>query len=283
MGGDKKKTRKRLDVILCELGIAASREQAKTYIMSGEVFVNGQREDKAGTAFPADASIEYRGEKLPYVSRGGYKLEKALQVFPIELQGRICLDIGASTGGFTDCMLKNGASKVYAVDVGYGQLSWKLRTDDRVVSMEKTNFRYLTPFSFQDEPSFASADVSFISLKKLFEPAFQFLSEEAEMVCLVKPQFEVGREKVGKKGVVRDRAIHEEVFRDICASAMETGFHVCGLDFSPIQGPEGNIEFLLYLRKGKGSHDNAFNLMESEEEIYSAVSAAVESAHRCFM
>lgn len=246
--------KERLDVLLLKRGIASSRERAKAMIMEGNVYVNGMKEDKAGQAFPEDAEIEYRGEEMPYVSRGGYKLEKAIRSFALRLDGLTCLDIGASTGGFTDCMLQNGASKVYSIDVGYGQLSWKLRKDSRVVCMEKTNFRYLTEADIPDRPMFASADVSFISLSRILPAAGQILSGDASMVCLVKPQFEAGREKVGKKGVVRDPLVHEEVILSVMEAARKEGFLSLGLDFSPIKGPEGNIEYLLYLGR-QGSRE----------------------------
>ncbi len=242
--------KQRLDVLLTENGYAPSREKAKLLIMEGLVYVGGNKEDKPGAQFdPLKAKIEVRGKPLPYVSRGGLKLEKALKVFPITLTGRTCLDIGASTGGFTDCMLQNGAKKVYAVDVGYGQLAWKLRSDERVVNLERTNIRYLTHEQVPEPLDFASVDVAFISLKLVLPVAFEFLAPEGECVCLVKPQFEAGREKVGKKGVVRDITTHVEVLRDTVAFAQETGFAVRGLDYSPIKGPEGNIEYLLYLSK----------------------------------
>ncbi len=231
-------------------GLAPSREKAKILIMSGDVFVNGNREDKAGSTFdPEKSEITVKGAALPYVSRGGLKLEKALQVFPIDLSDKVCMDIGASTGGFTDCMLQNGAAKVYSIDVGYGQLDWKLRCDERVVCMEKTNFRHMKPGDLDKTPSFASCDVSFISLTKILLPARNLLGEDAYMVCLIKPQFEAGKEKVGKKGVVRDKAVHLEVVGRICDFADMIGFTIKGLDFSPIRGPEGNIEYLLYLQK----------------------------------
>ncbi len=246
--------KERLDVLLVERGLAVSREKAKTVIMSGDVFVNGQREDKAGSVFdPEKVTIEIRGTQLKYVSRGGLKLEKALEVFPIKLDNLVCMDIGASTGGFTDCMLQNGAAKVYSIDVGHGQLDWKLRNDERVVCMEKTNFRYVTSEQVGEEIDFASCDVSFISLSKILKPAYDLLKNEAEMVCLIKPQFEAGKEKVGKKGVVRDPEVHLEVIREVAGFAVETGFSIAGLDFSPIKGPEGNIEYLLYLRKTEAS------------------------------
>ena len=241
--------RERLDVLLVSRGIAQSRERAKTMIMEGNVFVDGSREDKAGSTFRNTVNIEYRGETLKYVSRGGLKLEKAMCVFPIGLTGKICMDIGASTGGFTDCMLMSGAAMVYSIDVGYGQLAWKLRSDSRVICMEKTNFRYLKREDFAKIPDFASVDVSFISLSKILPPAYDIISDEAEMVCLIKPQFEAGRENVGKKGVVRDPAVHEEVINRVTDMAVKTGFHIAGLDYSPVKGPEGNIEYLLYISK----------------------------------
>lgn len=249
-----KSKKTRLDVLLVERGLAPSREKAKAIIMAGVVYVNGQREDKAGTSFEPDAEqtkIEVRGKTLAYVSRGGLKLEKALAVFPISLKGRVCMDIGASTGGFTDCMLRSGAVKVYSIDVGYGQLDWKLREDSRVVCMEKTNFRYLKAEDLKGGPlpSFASVDVSFIGLDKILPTAWEILVPGSEMVCLIKPQFEAGRDKVGKKGVVRDRKVHEEVVRNVTRMAEGLGFLPLGLDYSPIRGPEGNIEYLLYIRK----------------------------------
>lgn len=242
--------KERLDVLLVKKGLAPSREKAKAVIMAGSVYVDGQKEDKAGAVFDEEsAQIEVRGHALPYVSRGGLKLEKALKVFPITLTDKICMDIGASTGGFTDCMLQNGAAKVYSVDVGYGQLDWKLRQDDRVVCMEKTNFRYMTPEDIPDVLDFASVDVSFISLDKILTPAYALLKEQGEMVALIKPQFEAGREKVGKKGVVRDPKVHEEVISRIVRHADEVSFEVLDLSYSPIRGPEGNIEYLIHLRK----------------------------------
>ena len=242
--------KERLDVLLVKKGLAPSREKAKAVIMAGSVYVDGQKEDKAGSVFDEEsAQIEVRGHVLPYVSRGGLKLEKALKVFPITLTNKICMDIGASTGGFTDCMLQNGAVKVYSVDVGYGQLDWKLRQDDRVVCMEKTNFRYMTPEDIPDVLDFASVDVSFISLDKILTPAHALLKEQGEMVALIKPQFEAGREKVGKKGVVRDPKVHEEVISRIVRHADEVSFEVLDLSYSPIRGPEGNIEYLIHLKK----------------------------------
>lgn len=242
--------KERLDVLLVEQGFAPSREKAKAIIMSGNVFVNGQKEDKAGTQFdPLKAKLEVRGKALKYVSRGGLKLEKAIESFGLKLEGAVCMDIGASTGGFTDCMLQNHATKVYAVDVGHGQLAWSLRCDERVVCMEETNFRYLTPEDILDRPDFASVDVSFISLSKILLPARKLLAREGRMVCLIKPQFEAGRDKVGKKGVVREKKVQQEVIEKIYTLADLLGFLVLGLDFSPIKGPEGNIEFLIYLQK----------------------------------
>ena len=241
--------KERLDVLLVSRGLAPSREKAKTMIMEGNVFVNGNREDKAGAQFADDCRIEVRGNTLKYVSRGGLKLEKALIKFNLDLNDKVCMDIGASTGGFTDCMLQNGAAKVYAVDVGYGQFAWKLRTDERVVCMEKTNIRYVTPEMIGDKLDFASVDVSFISLTKVLLPARALLKDGGRMVCLIKPQFEAGREKVGKKGVVRDKAVHEEVIARVLEFAAANGFFVHALEYSPIKGPEGNIEYLVDLEK----------------------------------
>ena len=241
--------KERLDILLVKGGYAPSREKAKAAIMEGRVYVNGQKEDKAGMSFPADAVIEVRGSGLKYVSRGGLKLEKALAVFPVSLTGKVCLDIGASTGGFTDCMLQNGAGKVYAIDVGYGQFDWRLRNDSRVVCMEKTNIRYVTPADIPEQADFASIDVSFISLTKVLPAVTALLKEEGEIICLIKPQFEAGREYVGKHGVVRDPAVQESVICMVTEFARGTGLVPLGLDYSPIKGPEGNIEFLLYLRK----------------------------------
>lgn len=241
--------KERLDVLLLQRGLAPSRERAKAMIMEGLVYVDGVKEDKAGSTFSKTADIEYRGKKLKYVSRGGLKLEKALKVFPIDLNNRICMDIGASTGGFTDCMLQNGALRVYAIDVGYGQLDYRLRSDERVICMEKTNFRYLQKKDIPDEIDFASADVSFISLSIILPVAYEILNADAEMVCLIKPQFEAGREKVGKKGVVRDAGVHEEVIVKAVSDAESCGFTVKGLDYSPVKGPEGNIEYLMYIKK----------------------------------
>ena len=240
--------KKRLDAHIVELGLCESREKAKAAIMAGDVYVNGQKALKAGDTVKDEDKIEVRGG-MEFVSRGGYKLKKAMASFPITLKDKICMDIGASTGGFTDCMLQNGAVKVYCIDVGYGQLAWKLRSDDRVVNLERTNIRYVTREQIPDEPDFASVDVSFISLKLVLPVVYELLAEAGECVCLIKPQFEAGRDKVGKKGVVREQNTHVEVVEAIVAFAQETGFTVAGLDFSPIKGPEGNIEYLLYLKK----------------------------------
>lgn len=241
--------KERLDVLLVKRGLAESREKAKTTIMAGIVYVNNQKEDKAGSMFPEDVPVEVRGNSLRYVSRGGLKLEKAMAVFPICLEDAVCMDIGASTGGFTDCMLQNGARKVFSVDVGHGQLAWKLREDPRVVCMEKTNVRYLLPSHIGEPVDFASIDVSFISLTMVLHPVKDILRDGAEIVALIKPQFEAGRDKVGKKGVVRDRAVHEEVIRKVMVAAGEDGLHILGLTWSPVKGPEGNIEYLVYLKK----------------------------------
>lgn len=241
--------KERLDVLLVNRKMAESREKAKAVIMSGIVYVNGQKEDKAGSMFDIYAGIEIRGSALKYVSRGGLKLEKAMENFPIILENRVCMDVGASTGGFTDCMLMNGAVRVYAVDVGHGQLAWKLRQDERVIVMEKTNIRYVKPEDIGEPIDFSSIDVSFISLTKVLVPVRNILSAAGEAVCLIKPQFEAGRDKVGKKGVVRDTAVHREVISMVLEYAMSVGFDVEGLDYSPIKGPEGNIEYLAYLRK----------------------------------
>ncbi len=266
--------KERLDVLLTELGYFESRERAKRAIMEGIVFVNDEREDKAGTTFPVDARIEVRGSKLKYVSRGGLKLEKAIVNYGLDLTGKICMDIGSSTGGFTDCMLQNGAVKVYAIDSGTNQLAYKLRVDDRVISMENTNFRYVTPEQIPDEIDFASVDVSFISLTKILPAALPLLSESAEMVCLIKPQFEAGREKVGKKGVVRDPKVHEEVLVNVMTFAASCKFRFKAVTFSPIKGPEGNIEYLLYMAKSDSKM--------SEEELSSwlnKVPELVKEAH----
>ena len=261
--------KERLDVLLVQRGLAPSREKAKTMIMEGNVFVDQQREDTAGSFFDVEAKIEVRGNTLRYVSRGGLKLEKAMEAFGLDLSGCVCMDIGASTGGFTDCMLQNGAAKVYAVDVGYGQFAWKLRQDPRVVCMEKTNIRYVTPDQIGEPLDFASVDVSFISLTKVLEPAKALLREGAQMVCLIKPQFEAGKDKVGKKGVVREQSTHREVIEKVIAYARGLGFRVLHLDYSPVKGPEGNIEYLVHLAND--------NLPESEETA--DVAAVVRMAH----
>lgn len=271
--------KERLDVMLVNRGLAESREKAKAIIMAGNVFVDGQREDKAGSTFPEEVIIEVKGNPLKYVSRGGLKLEKAMQEYGITLEGKICMDVGSSTGGFTDCMLQNGAVKVYAVDVGTNQLAWKLRQDERVISMEKTNIRYLTPEQIEDKIAFVSIDVSFISLTKVLLPVRELLAEDGEVVCLIKPQFEAGREKVGKKGVVRDHKVHEEVIELVSEYAASLGFQCLNLNFSPIKGPEGNIEYLLYLRKG------VYNTQTDEYQNGTAVSSQlvikiVEEAHK---
>ena len=252
----------RLDQYLCQNGYAQSRERAKALIMSGIVFVNEQKVDKAGEMIAEDAKVEVRGHDIGYVSRGGLKLEKAMQVFPMRPDGKVCMDIGASTGGFTDCMLKNGAVKVYAVDVGYGQLAWSLRTDERVVNMERTNIRNVTPDMLGDIIAFFSVDVSFISLKHIFPVADTICTPDAVGVCLVKPQFEAGREKVGKKGVVREPATHAEVLHMAQGYAMANHFTPAGLDFSPIKGPEGNIEFLMYVQHSQNPQPLPEGLIE---------------------
>ena len=239
----------RLDVLLVRRGLAESREKAKAVIMSGIVYVDGQKEDKAGQTFADTANIEVRGSTLKYVSRGGLKLEKAMECFDVSVKDKVCMDIGASSGGFTDCMLQNGAKKVYAVDVGHGQLAWKLRNDTRVVVMEKTNIRYVKPEDIGESIDFASIDVSFISLLKVLPAAYNLLGERGEIVALIKPQFEAGREKVGKKGVVREKSTHIEVIQNCFAYAKENDFFVRELEFSPVKGPEGNIEYLYHLVK----------------------------------
>ena len=262
--------KERLDVLVVERRLADSREKAKAIIMAGNVFVNGQREDKAGSMFDVTSQIEIHGVTMKYVSRGGLKLEKAMTHFDIELNDKVCMDIGASTGGFTDCMLQNGAKKVYSVDVGYGQFAWKLRQDPRVVCMEKTNIRYVTPQDIDDVLDFASVDVSFISLTKVLGPARELLADGGEMVCLIKPQFEAGREKVGKKGVVREKSTHLEVIQMVMAYAAEIGFEIRNLEFSPIKGPEGNIEYLLYLQ----NHTDGQTYPEYQVDAKTIVDAA---------
>ena len=264
--------KKRIDIILTEKNFFESRAKSQAMIMEGKILVNGQKIDKAGTLIEENAKIEIIGEKLPYVSRGGLKLEKALKIFEIDLREKICVDIGASTGGFTDCMLKNFAKKIYAIDVGYGQLDWKLRNDDRVINMERTNIRNVTRADFEEILDFASIDVAFISLEKVLPVAKEILSENGEIIALIKPQFEAGREKVGKKGVIRDKKVHEEVLEKILNFSKNLGLKICGLDFSPIKGPEGNIEYLTFLKK---NFDEEINLEEK-------ISAVIEMAHSSF-
>ncbi len=258
--------KQRLDIYLVENGLVSGRDLAKSLIMEGKVYVNNQKADKAGEQVSEKDKVELRGETLKYVSRGGLKLEKAMKAFPIKLDGCIAMDIGASTGGFTDCMLQNGAKKVYSVDVGYGQLAWKLRTDERVVNMERTNIRYVTREDIGEELDFASIDVAFISLKLVLPVAAELLREGGELVALIKPQFEAGREKVGKKGVVRDAAVHREVIEEVTSFAQNQGFEVLGIEFSPIRGPEGNIEYLMYARRTSNCETKDFT-----EEIASLV------------
>lgn len=262
--------KERLDVLLVQRGMAASREKAKAMIMAGEILVDGEREDKAGSMFPDTVTITQKGRPLPYVSRGGLKLEKAMTHFGLDLTGKICMDVGASTGGFTDCMLQNGAAKVYSVDVGYGQLAWNLRTDERVINLERTNARYLTQDQVPDSIGFCSVDVSFISLSLILPSIRPLMGENGCAVCLIKPQFEAGREKVGKKGVVRDHKVHEEVIEKIQDFALNNGFSVLGLTFSPVKGPEGNIEYLIYLQKSD---------MPERVETVPAAAAIVEESH----
>lgn len=266
---ERKYLKERLDVLLVQRGLAPSREKAKAMIMEGNVYVNNQKEDKAGASFDTEVPIEVRGNTLAYVSRGGLKLEKAVKHFALSLDGLVCMDIGASTGGFTDCMLQNGAAKVFAVDVGYGQFAWKLRQDPRVVCMEKTNIRYVTPEDIGEMLDFASVDVSFISLTKVLPAAIELLKDNAEMVCLIKPQFEAGREKVGKKGVVRDKKVHLEVIETVIAFARSIGFSILHLEFSPIKGPEGNIEYLVHLKKdGQGALAEEISPERTVEEAH---------------
>ena len=258
----------RLDVMLVNRGLAVSREQAKAIIMSGIVYVDNIKEDKAGSTFDEKAQIEVRGNTLKYVSRGGLKLEKAMDCFGVSLAGKVAMDVGSSTGGFTDCMLQNGAVKVYSVDVGHGQLAWKLRNDERVVCMEKTNIRYVTPDDIEDRIEFASIDVSFISLTKVLPPVKELLTDDGEIVCLIKPQFEAGREKVGKKGVVRDQKVHVEVVEMIVDFARQIGFKTLDLSYSPIKGPEGNIEYLLYITKDQTKENKEFDIKAMVEESH---------------
>ncbi len=258
----------RLDQLVFEKGYAESREKAKAVIMSGNVFINGQRADKPGMPVLPDADLDVRIKELPFVSRGGYKLDKALRVFPIDPRDKICIDCGASTGGFTDVLLQHGAKKVYSVDVGYGQLAWKLRSDERVINLERTNLRYITEEQIPDRLALAVCDVSFISIRLVMPAVAPLLEDNGEILCLIKPQFEAGRELVGKKGVVRDPKVHEQVVRDIVEFMPSIGFSVRGLDYSPITGPEGNIEFLLYMKKSP------------EASVETDIAALVETAHR---
>ncbi|MCQ2506449.1 MAG: TlyA family RNA methyltransferase [Lachnospiraceae bacterium] len=262
--------KERLDVLIVKRNLAESREKAKAYIMAGNVFVNNEREDKPGTNVPVDAFIELKGLKSKYVSRGGFKLEKAVESGWVMLQDKVCMDVGSSTGGFTDCMLQNGASKVFAIDVGTNQLAWELRTDERVISKEKTNIRYVQPEDIGEQVDFVSIDVSFISLTKVLIPVYNIMKPNASMVCLIKPQFEAGREQVGKKGVVREKSVHKEVIEMVINFAYANGFSVLNLTFSPIKGPEGNIEYLLQLRK------------DDEKELKvdaSMINTVIEEAH----
>lgn len=261
--------KERLDVLLVKRNLAESREKAKAIIMSGSVFVDGEREDKAGSSFPEDVQIEVKGHTLPYVSRGGLKLEKALENFDVTVEGKVCTDVGSSTGGFTDCMLQNGAVKVFAIDVGRGQLDWKLRQDERVVCMEKTNIRYVTKEDIGEPVDFSSIDVSFISLTKVLEPIRNYLTSDGEIVALIKPQFEAGREKVGKKGVVRERSTHHEVIEKVASYANSIGFEILNIDFSPIKGPEGNIEYLIHLKKREeGAPEIAVDLQSVVDKAF---------------
>lgn len=261
--------KKRLDILVHELGYVQSREKAKAVIMAGLVYVDNQKADKPGAVYPVNSKLEVRGSTQKYVSRGGFKLEKAMNSFPIDLNEKITMDIGASTGGFTDCMLQNGAKKVYSVDVGYGQLDWKLRNDERVINLERTNVRYITEKEVPDKIDFFSVDVSFISLKLVLPPARNLMADNATAVCLIKPQFEAGRENVGKKGVVRDPKVHQSVVDSIVDFCINNGFDVMGLDYSPIKGPEGNIEYLIYIKK---SESPVLNLNISPQEL-------VENSH----
>ncbi len=280
--------KERLDILLVKRGLAETREKAKAIIMSGNVFVEEQREDKAGSMFSEGVDIVIKGKPMKYVSRGGYKLEKAIEQYGVSVDGKVCMDIGSSTGGFTDCMLQNGAVKVYSVDVGTNQLAWKLRQDQRVICMEKTNIRYVTPKDIPEKIQFASIDVSFISLTKVLEPARDLLADNGEIVCLIKPQFEAGREKVGKKGVVRQKSVHREVIIKIVEYAAIIGFMPIKLDFSPIKGPEGNIEYLLHIKKGEkagkelknfgnGIENSKFHENLSQEETFTKEQILLEN------
>ncbi len=263
--------KERLDVILAKRGYFQSRERAKGAIMAGIVYVDSERQDKPGTKLPGDCIVEIRENINPYVSRGGLKLEKAIKSFNLSLEGKIAIDIGASTGGFTDCMLKNGAARVYAIDVGYGQLAWGLRNDERVVCMERTNIRYVNPEDFETLADFASIDVSFISLKKVLPVTMKLLNEKGEVVCLIKPQFEAGRDKVGKHGVVREPEVHRSVIEEITSFSVDAGFHIKGLTYSPIKGPEGNIEYLLYLSKDE--------VVAADQQLNEKINRVVEDSH----
>ncbi len=273
--------KKRLDVALFELGLVPSRERARAVIMAGQVYVNNQKADKAGTSIKNDDKIEVRGNALPYVSRGGLKLEKAMNYFPISLDGCIAMDIGASTGGFTDCMLQNGCIKVYSIDVGYGQLAWKLRTDSRVINMERTNFRYVTQEQIPDSIDFASVDVSFISLKIILPVLYALLAPEGTAVCLIKPQFEAGRDKIGKKGVVRDLNVHLEVIEKVLSFTKENHFFVYGLTFSPVKGPEGNIEYLMYIGKKERTGYPEINISSVVEESHRILNGGGTKIENC--
>ena len=277
--------KERLDILVMENGFAQSREKAKAIIMAGEIFVNGQKEDKAGMKFPTDAEITWKGNPIPFVGRGGLKLAKAVDVFALHLEGDVCMDVGASTGGFTDCMLQNGAAKVYSVDVGKGQLAWKLREDPRVVCMEKTNIRYVVQEDIEELPAFVSIDVSFISLTKVLTPVRELMTEDGRIVCLIKPQFEAGREKVGKKGVVREPEVHEEVIYAVALYAQSIGFRILGLDYSPIKGPEGNIEYLIYMQKNTStkaviaadaSGESAMEGMKTDASVHDELNDAAD-------
>ncbi len=272
--------KERLDILVVRRGLATSREKAKAMIMAGMILADGHREDKPGTMFPDTVELSLKGKPMPYVSRGGLKLEKALKAFSVDLKGLICMDAGSSTGGFTDCMLRNGALKVYSVDVGYGQLDWKLRCDSRVICMEKTNIRYLTPDVLDERPAFISADLSFISLTKVLNTLFLLMADTGCAVLLIKPQFEAGREKVGKKGVVKEPAIHREVIEKVLTFAAECGFYPSGLDYSPIRGPEGNIEYLLCLEKREQANTG---LKENEASVWGdKIRDTVDKAHGAF-
>lgn len=282
--------KKRIDILLVEMGFFPSREQARSNIMAGNVFVDNQKVDKAGTAVKIDSEIRVKGKQIPYVSRGGLKFEKALKVFDLDVEGKVCIDIGASTGGFTDCMLQNGARKVYSVDVGYGQLAWKLRQDERVVCMERQNIRYLDESLLEEKPEIASIDVSFISLRLVLPKAWELLSEEGKIVALIKPQFEAGRDKVGKKGVVREKSTHIEVIENVSKMAIKEGFRILDINYSPIKGPEGNIEYLIYLEKTKKDEELEFvddemvekyilenNLIKNSENGYIGYSETIKN------